>query len=376
MDKGPRRPGRAVAWEAGDIKNDPPLSWRDDSKNLLEVGILNVKEAAREMPGALKAVTAERPNYSKSIHQARWAEGPVFIIGQGTAVHAACAAAQAFEYLLGWPAMAREASGFLNHSLAVLRPRAALIAVSTSGEDEDLVEVVQQASRRGASALALTANPESRLAQTARAILPLPGVPSGLAPLVGPLVEQMALFEIAAVAARIFNPRNPHVEALETEFEKLPERIPWMRIHLIDPIRSCALQLKGSRRLLLVGGNFYYPVATQAVALARLVTPRIIEAVEIESAAEFHPAVLGAADAFLLLSSSRCRGKKAVHALATKLKKSAAKVLAVTDGNDHDLINHSEFSVLMPDLPEVSGSLLTMVFLQWLILECAATKGV
>lgn len=333
--------------------------------------MLNIREAAREMPGVLSAVTAERTHYDQSIRRARWVEGPVFIIGSGSALHATRAAAPAFEWLLGWPALAREAAQFRNYSLAVLRPHSALIAVSASGEDAEVVEVAQRASRLGVGVLALTANPQSALAQAARAVFHLPATPAVIAPLTGPLAEHMALFEIATVAAKIFNPRNPHLESLESEFESLPERIPWMQIHLIDPLRSCVSQLKGSRRLIMVGGAFYYSSAAQAAALARQASPRIVDAVEIESAAEFLPGILSSADAVLVLSSSHSRGKKSAHALAARLKTGAAKVFAVTDGNDRDLTNLCDFSLLMPELSEIPGSLLTMVLVQWLILEYA-----
>ncbi|MGH7247232.1 MAG: SIS domain-containing protein [Pseudomonadota bacterium] len=334
--------------------------------------MLNVREAAREMPGVVTAVSAERSRYDESIRQARWIEGPVFIIGPGAAMNAVRAGARAFEWLLGWPALAREAAEFRNYSWAVLRPRSAVIAVSASGEDAEVVEVAQRASRLGVGVLALTANPESALAQAARAVFRLPSPAGGSALLTGPLAEHTALFEIAMAAAKIFNPRNPHIQAVESEFEKLPERIPWMQIHLLDPIRACAARLEGCRRLLMAGGSFYHTAAEEAVTLARRVTPRIIDAVEVEGAAEFLPGALNFADAVLLLSSSRFRGKKSAHALAARLKAGATKTLAITDGTDRDLVSLCEFSVLTPELPEIPGCLLSMILAQWLIVEIAS----
>jgi fructoselysine-6-P-deglycase FrlB-like protein len=334
-----------------------------------EVERLNIKAAMRELASVLGAVTARRAEYEKAIRQTRWAEGPISIIGCGTSVHAARAGAQAFEWLLGWPARDHEAREFLGYSFPTLRPHSLLIAASASGEDEETVEAARSAQRKGAKVLALTARPESRLAQAARAIFPLPPVKEDFALLAEPLAHQAALLEIAVVAAGIFNPRNQHLEGIE--FESLPETAASMEVHLEDPLRSLAFRSKGCR-LVVAGAGFYHPCALEAAALARRITSQPLEALPLESAGEYRPAALTTQDAFLLLSSSHCRVMKAVHALAAQFKTTRAQVFALTDASDHGLIDLSGFSVLMPRLPEIPGSLLLTVFLQRLVLERAA----
>lgn len=333
---------------------------------------MNTRDAAREMPAALKAVAAERANYRKAIHEARWAEGPVYIVGQGGAIRPARAAAQAFERLLEWPALAREASSFLNHSLATLRPRATLLVVSANGEEEYAAEVARRASRRGACVCAVTSNPQSSVAQSARVHLLLPPATGRVAAVSDPVLSYTALFEVASAAAGIFNPRLPDLGPLENDFDRLPELVPWMEIHLLDPLRSCANRMAGSRRKVMAGAGLYYSAASEAAALARQSLTGIVEEIEIGLAEEFPPETFGPEDALLFISSSSSREKKAACAQALRLSARSPKLFALTDGNDQQLIQLCELSLLLPHLGEIPGALLSMVLLQWLILELAA----
>ncbi|MGH9401629.1 MAG: SIS domain-containing protein [Terriglobia bacterium] len=328
---------------------------------------MNIKAAMRELPEVFRAVTAERAEYEKTIRQARWAEGPVAIVASGVSLNAARAGAEAIEFVLGWPATAREADQFYNYSLPTLRPRSLLIAVSGNGEAEEVVGVASRAASQGANVLAVTWNRESSLAGSARAVLPLPSLKRDFPQLTDRLMEHAALLEIAVAAAKIFNPRSPRLEGIE--FESLPEHAVSMNLHLDDPIRSMALQIKDCRRLVITSGGFYHAPALEAVALARQITSQVVEAVPVEGAAGFLPAGVTAQDAFLFLSGSRCRAKKAVHTQAVRLAACGAKVFAATDANDHSLIEASQFSVFMPEIPEITGSLLSLILLQRLILE-------
>lgn len=327
---------------------------------------LNVNAAMRELPEIFRAVAAQRTEYARVIHETRWAEGPVTIIAAHDSIHAALAGAQAIEYLIGWPTTAREAGYFSHYSAATLRPRSIVLAVSGEGEDEELDTAAAAAARRGATMLAVTWNNESALARNS--VLPLPA-PIGESPqLASRLILHAALLEIAIAAARIFNPRNPRLENID--FDSLPGHAGSMNLHLADPIRAMAAQVKDCRRLVIAGGGFYGPPALEAAALARQTTGKTVEAVPVE--AEFAARAVTSEDAFLFLSGSHCGIKKRVHAAAGRLAATGAKVFAATDGNDRALIDSSGFSILMPETSELAGSLLSLFLVQRLILELGA----
>lgn len=331
---------------------------------------MNVNAAMRELLEVFRAVAAQRMEYNKAIREARWAEGPVTIIAGRDSMNAALAGAQAIESLLGWPAAAREAGYFSNYSLAALRPRSIVIAIPGDGQDEEAASAAGGAARRGAIVLGITSSRESALAQCSRALLPLPQLPGEFAQLSSRLATYAALLEISLAAAKIFNPRNPRLA--DIEFDALPELAGSMNLHLADPIRSMSLQIKDCRRLILAGGGFYYPAALEAAAIARRLTQIIVEPVPVEATADFLASTSIRQDAFLLLSGSHCAMKKRVHAAAARLAASGAQVLAATDANDRGLIESSALSVLAPETPELTGSLLSLFLLHRLILECAA----
>ncbi len=325
----------------------------------------------RSMHEALEAAIAERGRCEKILRASGWAEGPVTIVGRGASAIAARAGAEALEWLLGWPARAVEAADFLSYSLPALRPRSILVAVSRDDEDETMAEITSRAGRQGARVLLLTANPDGPLAQSARTVLAFPAARAEYAYLTGPLIEHAALLLLAAEAARVFNPRNPQLEKLP--FEALPDCLASAEIHLSDPIRSLALKLRGFR-LKLTGGRFYCPAALAAVSVARQIAAPAVEALTLAEAQEFAPKALTSKDAFVFVSSSSSRTRKAVLALAARLKQAPAHLFALTSTADQELPSLCEFSLLAPDVPEIPGSLLSRILLERLMMERAGVK--
>lgn len=341
-------------------------------------GMLKVNDAARETPDALRSVVVERANYTRTIREMRWSAGPVFLIAAGASVRAARSAALAMEYLLGWPAVAHSASTFLRYSVGVLQPRSTLIVVSPGGtrgpggNEEDLAAVANEARRRGASVLALTDSDSDRVARAANAWVRLPCNAGPLAPLMAPVAEQAALFELAIAAARILNPRNQLLAPLEAEFEELPGHAARMHFQLAEPLRACARSIAATRRVTLAGAGFFDAAVWRATRLALSITSINFGATEVDFAAGLAAEAVAGAGPYLLLSTARSRNKQQVHTLAAELKAAGARLLAVTSGNDGDLIRLSEFAVLTPEISEIPASVLSLIFLEWLILESAS----
>jgi glucosamine--fructose-6-phosphate aminotransferase (isomerizing) len=238
-----------------------------------------------------------------------------------------------------------------------------LLALSHSGECEEVLKVARAARSRGATVLALTQNPVSSLAKMANAVfLILPGGESatGAKALI---LTAAALDYIVLVAARVLKGHQPQLELLEEEFRKLPRHVEWIFAQLSDAVSSFAAELEGCVRLCLVGAGFYHATALEAAFLIGLSG---LEAGGCD-ASEF---VQGRAtrvngQAVALLSGSRCKLKKEVREVAARLRSAGAKVLSVTDSNDRELIALSRVAVLLPTLTEIAGSLLTLVLMGW-----------
>lgn len=321
--------------------------------------MVNIHAAIRELPGVFKAVSEQRDEYDRVLRAARLAEGPLTLVAPQDSLPAARAAALALEMFLEWPARARECHQFLQYSLASARPRSTLVAISETGEDENITAAAATAIRQGVKTLAVTCNHESALARVASAVLPLPAREAKT--LAGRLAARAALLEIAAAAARIFNPRSRLLNGID--FDVLPGLIENMNVQLEDPIRAMAAQARGFQRLTIVGGGFYEPTAAEAAAVERNLAHTLVDAGAPDAA---HA---GAGECAIVLSGSQCRLKKQIHAAASRLASSGARVLAITDSNDRPLIAASHFAVLIPEIPEVAGSLLAQIVLERFFLE-------
>jgi D-arabinose 5-phosphate isomerase GutQ len=327
----------------------------------------NVRLAMADTARELSAVLKNRNLYEKVIREAHWMEGPITIVGSGVSRVAGLAAARVLEWLLGWPAAARDPAEFASYILSTLRPRSVLIAVSPSGEEEDLLEVVRRAQRQGVSALAFTRNPESELVRMARGACLLSCAEEASPPVRTAFLEQATLTYIACIAASVFNPRHPLAGTWEEEFGSLPARLEWVQEHLGDAVKSAAEALKQAGHNVLTGGGLYYPSALQAARLAWQISSGRVQAVELH---DLINGALGAeAGVALILSGSACKVKKRVYALAARLREKNAQIFSITDNNDRQLAKLSNLAILLPVLSEVTGSLLALAVLQWLIAE-------
>jgi glucosamine--fructose-6-phosphate aminotransferase (isomerizing) len=129
----------------------------------------------------------------------------VFITGCGDSHHAAVNASLAFAELAGLPCESMPALQFSRYTAAYLpdtgRGSNLVLAVSVSGQVSRTIEALAVAQRAGATAVAVTGNPGSPLAQSAEHVLvtAVPPLPDELAGLIVPgtrsyVASQLALY--------------------------------------------------------------------------------------------------------------------------------------------------------------------------------------
>ncbi len=337
---------------------------------------MNAKQDILDLPRALReTVEKGRPEYEALVRRTRWGEGPIYILGSDSSLHAGMTGAYAFEALLGWPVIARSPVAFTTYSISVLRPRSVLIVISPSGESTETLEAARAASARGANLLALTNNPRSALAQMAGGVFLLRAGENDTPGIKTMVCEQAAMGYIGLVAARIFKRHHRQFDVLEEEFQKLPHHADWILTQMRDAVRSFASELKAFKKLCVVGGGFYHPTALQG-------------ALQIKKLARVHadgfdppqfrggPLEILAQDcAVILVSGSRCRIKKDIYSISTRVAESGLKIFSVTDTNDRELADRSTLAVLLPTLAEMVGSVLAHALLQWVAYEMARQPG-
>jgi glucosamine--fructose-6-phosphate aminotransferase (isomerizing) len=328
---------------------------------------MDTRQEIRNAPKALKETLEKgRPEFEALVRRTRWGEGPVYLIGSGSSYYTALAGRYAFEELLGWLVVTRRAADFAAYSSSLIRPGSVLVAISPSGECEETIEAARLARSRGAVLLALTGNAISRLAETADGVFLLRPGESGNDGILARLCLHAGIGYLSLVAAQVLKRHHQKLDALGKEFEDLPGHAEWILTRLADAVRSLAGEIRGLDGLALVGAGFYYPAALQAAVEFNRRTQLRTFACEASDCKEDSGFGKGPGTGALFLSGSRCRLKKKLYAAVQKAGRGGARVFAVTDGNDRVLTDLSAVAVLLPSLSEMTGSTLSLLFIQWL----------
>ncbi len=308
-----------------------------------------------------------RPEYEDLLRRTRWGEGPIYLLGNGTSWHASLTGVHAFETLPGWPAVARSPAAFAAYSMSLLRPGIVVIAISPADDSSAMLEVARATRARGATLLVLTNKPESTLARMGGGVLRLRTDSEGSG---NAVCEQAVTSYLALAAARIFKKHQPPFDVLEEEFRKLPAQIEWVLHQMSDAVSSFASELAAFRRVIVLGGGFYYPSALQAEHLFR----ELGSGAQALDPTEFGDRSLHLLDrdsVVLAVSGSRCRVKKSLQEVLRRISNSGVNVLSITDSNDRELIDLSALAVLVPHLTEMIGAVVASALIHCVAYQMA-----
>jgi glucosamine--fructose-6-phosphate aminotransferase (isomerizing) len=302
------------------------------------------------------------PEYETLIRHVRWGEAPICICGCGASGPVGMAGAYLFEWLAGWPVLARSAKVFELYTLSTLRPRSVVLVISASGEDAEGLEVARIARSRGAALLALTRNPDGPLAKACEGVFLTrdEGAEDSAAAVVCQLA---ALSSIALIAARVLKHSSAGLELIEDELKKSPGQLEWSFTQLSDALPALVQELRATGRFWLVGGGLYHPVVVRGarrLSASGGIHGEGIEVSEFCSGPLHH---LRRGDVAMLVSGSRVRIKREVHQAAAQIKLKGARLITLTDTNDRELVDRSEMAILVPPLSEVGGSILALALL-------------
>jgi glucosamine--fructose-6-phosphate aminotransferase (isomerizing) len=325
--------------------------------------ILEIPRLLRE---TLETVVRE---YETLIRHVRWGEAPIYICGCGASLPVGMAGAYLFEWLAGWPVLARSAKVFEAYTLSTLRPRSVVVVISASGEDPEGLEVVRIARSRGAALLALTRNPDGPLAKACEGVF-LTRDEDAEDSAAAAVCQLAALSSIALIAARVLKHSSAGLE-FEDELKRLPGQLEWSFIQLSDALRSLSQELRATDRLWLVGGGLYHPVVVRGARRLSASGGIHGEGIEVSEFRSDPLSHLRRGDVAMFVSGSRLRIKREVHQAAAQIKLKGARLITLSDTNDRELVDRSEIAILMPPLSEVGGSILALALLELLASQVA-----
>jgi arabinose-5-phosphate isomerase len=162
----------------------------------LEVGTSGIAAIASALQGPLGKA------FAKTVDLIRQAKGRVIVTGLGKSGHVARKVAATLAST-GTPAFFVHAGEASHGDLGMITPDDVIVALSWSGEQPEMKNLVNYSARFAIPMIALTSNAESSLGQAARIVLELPKVreacPHNLAPTTSTLM-QAAIGDALAIA--------------------------------------------------------------------------------------------------------------------------------------------------------------------------------
>jgi glucosamine--fructose-6-phosphate aminotransferase (isomerizing) len=308
--------------------------------------------------------------YETLIRHVRWGEAPIYICACAESLPIGMAGTYLFEWLAGWPAVARSAKVFEMYTLSTLRPRSILLVISASGEDPDALDIVRLARSRGAVPLALTRSAEGSLARACEGVFLTrdEGAEDSAA---AAICQLAALSSIALIAARLLKQSGDRLEVLEDELKRLPGQLEWSFTQLSDALRSLAQELSALDWFRLAGGGLYHPVVVRGARRLSAFGRIHSEGIEVSELCSESLSHLRRGETAMFVSGSRLRIKRVVHQAAGQIKVKGARLISLTDSNDRELVDRSEIAILMPPLSEMGGSMLALALLELLATQVA-----
>jgi glucosamine--fructose-6-phosphate aminotransferase (isomerizing) len=169
--------------------------------------------------GALAEAIAER---SPSV---------IRLVGHGTSDNAASYGVYAFGILPGWTAFRDSISLTVYYDAQIDFSDSVVIALSQSGQTPDVLEYVERARARGAFTVALTNDPDSALAGSASAVVPLSAGPERSVAATKTYVNELAALALLAGGAAGRNGEMGEslrrtVELLDRALDPLQQAVP------------------------------------------------------------------------------------------------------------------------------------------------------
>jgi len=183
----------------------------------------------------------------------------IYLTGCGDSHYAGLAARLAFERWSGIPTQALPSLELSRYELELAPAGSWAVCVSNSGKVERTVEAAANARARGLLAIAVTYDPESRLAAAADIALPFRYEDPGFGP--GTISYVASLGALFALAIRAGELAGREVDGLITDVEMQAEAAA-ATIDLADPIAErLAIELPDDAKVDVVGGGPSYGTA-------------------------------------------------------------------------------------------------------------------
>lgn len=291
----------------------------------------------------------------------------------GTAFHAGLVGEFLFEKLARIPTETEYASEF-RYRNPIIEDGTVVISISQSGETADTLAAVEQAKERGATVLGLVNVVGSSIARTTDA-----GIYLHVGPEIGVASTKAFTAQVAVLTMlAIEMGRRKHISSTEAaeyidQLAQIPDRISEI-LEQSDHIKEIAAANVERENWLFLGRGFNYPVALEGALKLKEIS--YIHAEGLPAAEMKHGPIALIVDGMpvVFIATAGPQYDKIMGNIA-EVKARGGKTIVVATEGDQNIIQHADYLITVPDVPELLQPMLTVVPLQLLAYHAAVLRG-
>ena len=297
----------------------------------------------------------------------------ILITGCGTAMHAGMVGEYIIESLAHVPVEIDYASEFRLRNSPMDR-RTLVLAVSQSGETEDTLGALREAHRKGHRVLGICNNVASTLARETDGGIYMYAGPEVSVAATKSFTSQVTIFVLLGLLlGRMRYLSATQGREIIDALEALPDQITQI-LKQSDKIRAIAEKYRGSKSMLFFGRQMHYGVALEGALKMKEIT--YIHA-EGHPTAELKHGVIALVDentpSVFLCPKDGIYDKNINNLQQIKARK--GPVIAVATEGDTDILNHADDVFHIPDAPEYTAPILSVIPLQLFAYHMAVILG-
>ena len=319
--------------------------------------VLTGKLKTIDEPISLKEVTLDKAKL-KDLNR-------IQIVACGTSLHAAMVGKYIIEDFCGIPVEVEASSEYI-YRKTITDENTLVIGVSQSGETADTITAIRLAKKKGSHILIVTNRPDSTMAREADSLVPVnAGIEVSVAATKSYMAQLISFYLLAIYMAEVKGSISKEdILDLKHELILLSQKIDKILTHKED-IQKIARQFSSFKDFIFVARGINFPTALEGALKLKEIS--YINATGY-SAGELKHGPIAMLDDSMPVLAILMKGKvyEKILSNAEEAKARNARMIALTDSEDHKLDELFENIIRIPDISEILSPALAIVPLQLL----------
>ena len=296
------------------------------------------------------------------------------IVACGTSLHAAMVGKYIIEEFCGIPVEVEASSEYI-YRKTITDENTLVIGVSQSGETADTITAIRLAKKKGSHILIVTNRPDSTMAREADSLVPVnAGIEVSVAATKSYMAQLISFYLLAIYMAEVKG-SIPKEEILDLKHELilLPQKIDKILTNK-DEIQKISRKFSSFKDFIFVARGINFPTALEGALKLKEIS--YINATGY-SAGELKHGPIAMLDDSMPVLAILMKGKvyEKILSNAEEAKARNARMIALTDSDDHKLDELFENIIRIPEISEILSPALAIVPLQLLAYYIAEFLG-